>query len=193
MLLRWSGEHSYHEQPYGVRSPVASDVLLSALDGHHVAVDYRGYRILAEERPSIARTHFPFCIVTFRYFVRVPRTRAYTIITLIITWLDAFTHPGEKFRIWLFVNRTSQRERTINDPVLFDTVVQHWLLPIDRDRIAVGLSLSLHPVRTNWLSYKFVETRVSLDNQTPTAFPLHHTVSVTLINPDREQCGEDRR
>ena len=30
----------------------------------------------------------------------------------------------------------------LNDPVLFDTVVQHWLLAIDRDRIAVGLLLS---------------------------------------------------
>ena len=85
------------KQPYGVRSPVASDVLLSALDGHHVAVDYRGYRILAEGRPWFARTHFPFCIVAFRYFVRVQRTRASTMITLMITWLDAFTHPGEKF------------------------------------------------------------------------------------------------
>ena len=37
-----------------------------------------------------------------------------------------------------------------------------------------------------------METRVSLDDPTPTAGPLHHTVLVTLINPDSEQCGEDR-
>ena len=33
----------------------------------------------------------------------------------------------------------------LSDPVLFNTVVQHWLLAIDRDRIAVGCHLSLHP------------------------------------------------
>ena len=33
----------------------------------------------------------------------------------------------------------------LSDLVLFDTVVQHWLQAIDRDRIAIGVSLSLHP------------------------------------------------
>ena len=33
----------------------------------------------------------------------------------------------------------------LSDPVLFDTVVQHWLLATNHDCIAVGLSLSLHP------------------------------------------------
>ena len=54
------------KQAYGVRSPVASDVLLDALDGHHVAVGYRRYCILAEGQPSITHTHFPFGIVAFR-------------------------------------------------------------------------------------------------------------------------------
>ena len=40
------------KQPHGVRSPVASDVLLSALDSHHVAVDYRNYRTLAKGQSS---------------------------------------------------------------------------------------------------------------------------------------------
>ena len=32
----------------------------------------------------------------------------------------------------------------------------------------------------------------SLDNATPTAKrPLHHAVSLALISPDSEQCGED--
>ena len=35
------------------------------------------------------------------------------MITLIVTWLNAFTHPGEKFRTWVFVNRSSQCECTI--------------------------------------------------------------------------------
>ena len=33
-------------------------------------------------------------------------------------------------------------------PVLIDTAVQHWLLAIDRDCIAVGLSFESPPVRT---------------------------------------------
>ena len=37
-----------------------------------------------------------------------------------------------------------------------------------------------------------METRTSLDDPTPTARPLHHTASVTFINPDSKQCGEDR-
>ena len=53
---------------YGIRSPVATNVLLSALDGHHhIAVDYRSYHVLVEGRPSTACTHFPFVIVAFRY------------------------------------------------------------------------------------------------------------------------------
>ena len=31
-------------------------------------------------------------------------------------------------------------DASISDPVLFESVVQHWLLAIDRDCIAVGLS-----------------------------------------------------
>ena len=34
----------------------------------------------------------------------------------------------------------------LSNPVLFDTVVQHWLLAVDRDRIAVGLSFEFPPV-----------------------------------------------
>ena len=34
----------------------------------------------------------------------------------------------------------------LSDPVFFDTVVQHWLLAIDRDRIAAGLSFECPPV-----------------------------------------------
>ena len=38
-----------------------------------------------------------------------------------------------------------------------------------------------------------LETRASLDDLTPTATrPLHHAVSVMLINPETEWCGEDR-
>ena len=44
----------------------------------------------------------------------------------------------------------------LSDPVLFDTLVQHWLLAIDRDRIAVGLSLESPPACTS--------TTVLLDN-----------------------------
>ena len=40
----------------------------------------------------------------------------------------------------------------LSDLVLFDTVVQHWLLAIDRDRIAVGLSFESPPIRTICLS-----------------------------------------
>ena len=36
----------------------------------------------------------------------------------------------------------------LSDLVLFDTVVQHWLLAINRDRIAVGLSFESPPVCT---------------------------------------------
>ena len=106
---------------YGVRSLVASDVLLSALDGHHVAVDYWSYCTLAEGQPSIASTHFPFDIVAFRYLVHVYRTHAWMMITLIVTWLNAFTHPGEKFRTWVFVNRSFQREPTCT---IYNLVIQ---------------------------------------------------------------------
>ena len=44
---------------------------------------------------------------------------------------------------------------TPSNLVLIDTVVQHWLLAINSDRIAVGLSFESPPVRTsckNWLS-----------------------------------------
>ena len=34
----------------------------------------------------------------------------------------------------------------LNNPVLFDMVVEHWLLAIDRDCIAVGLSFESPPV-----------------------------------------------
>ena len=38
-----------------------------------------------------------------------------------------------------------------------------------------------------------ISTCVSLDDPTPTATcPLHHTVAMTLIKLDSEQCGEDR-
>ena len=57
------------KQLYGIRSQAASDVLLNALDGHHVAVDYGSYRILAEGRRSVACTHFPFGMTAFRYLV----------------------------------------------------------------------------------------------------------------------------
>ena len=38
-----------------------------------------------------------------------------------------------------------------------------------------------------------METRVLLDNPTPPPGTLHHTLSMTLIDPDGEQCGQDRR
>ena len=34
----------------------------------------------------------------------------------------------------------------LSNPVLFDTVVQHWLLAIDHDCIAVGLSFESPPI-----------------------------------------------
>ena len=55
------------KQSYRIRSLVASDVLLSALNGYHVAVDYGSYLTLAEGQPSTACTHFPFDIVAYRY------------------------------------------------------------------------------------------------------------------------------
>ena len=42
---------------------------------------------------------------------------------------------------------------------IFDTVVQLWLLAINRDRIAVGLSLSLHPFVRYGISYRSTYTR----------------------------------
>ena len=35
------------------------------------------------------------------------------MITLIIRCLNAFTHPGKKFRTWVFANRSSQCEHNI--------------------------------------------------------------------------------
>ena len=72
------------------------------------------------------------------------------------------------------------------------TVVQRWLLATDHNRIGAGLSLSLHPCSKIDYQY-FMETRALLDDPTPmVTCPLHHTVSVTLINLDSEQCGEGR-
>ena len=62
------------KQLYRIRSLVASDVLLSALDGHHVAVGYQNYCTLAEGQPSLAYTHFPFDIVGLRYVQGSKRT-----------------------------------------------------------------------------------------------------------------------
>ena len=36
----------------------------------------------------------------------------------------------------------------LSDPVLFESVVQHWLLAIDRNCITVGLSFESPPVST---------------------------------------------
>ena len=80
----------------------------------------------------------------------------------------------------------------LSDPVPIYTAVQHWLLATNHDRIATGLSLSLHPCSKTDYEY-FMLTCAPLDVLTPTVTrPLHHTVSVTLINPDSEQCGEGR-
>ena len=57
------------KQPYGIRSPVASDVLLSALNDHKVAVDYQSYHTFAKDS-----LHVPFRIMEFRYL-------AYTRVT----------------------------------------------------------------------------------------------------------------
>ena len=49
------------------------------------------------------------------------------------------------------VNSTGNNQPTsgaLSDPVLFDTVAQHWLLAIDCDRIAVGLSFESPPACT---------------------------------------------
>ena len=43
----------------------------------------------------------------------------------------------------------------LSDPVLVDTIVQDWLLAIDHDCIAVGLSLEsppMHAIHKKWLS-----------------------------------------
>ena len=60
-LLLWNN-HMMFDHALG-----ASDVLLSSLHSHHVDVDYWSYHTLAEGRPSITCTHFPFNIVAFRY------------------------------------------------------------------------------------------------------------------------------
>ena len=46
-----------------------------------------------------------------------------------------------------------------SDPI--HSVVQHWLLAIDRDHIAVGLSFESPPVHTicNWDTQKSIATR----------------------------------
>ena len=44
----------------------------------------------------------------------------------------------------------------VSNPVLFDIVVQHWLLAIDRDCIAVGLSFESPPVGTICNTTKYV-------------------------------------
>ena len=84
----------------------------------------------------------------------------------------------------------------LSDPAFFDTVSQHWLLAIGRDRIAVGLSFEspsifahLQKLITSINSWRLAHR---LTIRQPMARPLHHTVPVTLINPDSEQCGEDR-
>ena len=55
------------KQSYSIQSLVPSDVLFSALDSHHVVVDYRSYRTLAEGLLSIPCTLFPVGIAAFRY------------------------------------------------------------------------------------------------------------------------------
>ena len=78
----------------------------------------------------------------------------------------------------------------INDLVPIYTVVQHWLLATNRDCIAVGLSLSLHPCSEIVHQY-FMETHASLEDPTQTAIrPLHQTVSVTLISPEKASSVE---
>ena len=56
----------------------------------------------------------------------------------------------------------------LSDPVLFESVVQHWLSAIDRDRIAVGLSFESPPVCITW---KGTETKNGIhSNHIPFAF-----------------------
>ena len=60
-------------------------------------------------------------------------------------WLAYIQGTFEKKLKYLFRYITSG---ALSDPALFNTVVQHWLLAIDDDRIAVGLSLESPPVCT---------------------------------------------
>ena len=84
----------------------------------------------------------------------------------------------------------------LSDPILIDTVVQHWLLAIERDCIAVDLSFESPSmcIICKKLIISIISWRLMhrFDNPTSMAHPLHHTVSVTLISPDSKQCGEDR-
>ena len=50
------------------------------------------------------------------------------------------------FQGWLFPVLLASD--ALSDPVLFDTVVQHWPLAIDHDHIAVGLSFESPPICT---------------------------------------------
>ena len=80
----------------------------------------------------------------------------------------------------------------LSDPVFFESVVKHWLSAIHRDRIAVGLSFESPPACIICKNINVWRLVHRFDDPTPTARPLHHTASVTLIKPDREQCGEGR-
>ena len=63
----------------------------------------------------------------------------------------------------------------LSDPVLFDTVVQHWLLAIDCDRIVVGLSFESPPICTFYYSFfllgAFVEFFFSTFRPSPSLHP----------------------
>ena len=54
----------------------------------------------------------------------------------------------------------------LSDPVLFGTIVQHRLLAIDRDRIAVGLSLESPPARVHMAMYVRIDSKMCI-TQTP--------------------------
>ena len=87
-----------------------------------------------------------FCIVVSRCFVHIPQTHVYTMITPITTWLDTFTHPGEKFHTGDSVNMYSLYEHTIAEKhvcikqVLF---VMAYLNTTHKHRSASGMCLAL--------------------------------------------------
>ena len=127
------------------------------------------------------------------------------MITLIITWLNAFTHPGEKFRSRVFVDRSSQREHTYmyivhvasTRPnccngwctVVFGkiSVVEHFQILYTTFALSwaswtyscSGISGMFHPRKTGCNLHVPIHGNCDIVRLTSSAYKLKHDVSLT--------------
>ena len=138
VMLKWKTLLPWNNL-YGVQSLVASDVLLSALDVHHVAVDYRSYHTLTEGRPSIACTlsfwhrdvQVQWQILGGSWGSANPPFRLGDHVILFTNERGTSYNADAKSLLWTLVNsRNDQRECCV-------IVLPHSALKLLRNRLSI--------------------------------------------------------